>query len=177
MFVDFELLEDSKGSLHRCRPSARPDVLRKRDLLKSECYQRGIHLRLMPHLFSLAKSNSSTVRNRKDTESGKTSTEILWKLDWVFEGMDTVLSDTCVSETSIVKDLINRFMDDSWKLGPTRDKLIAHDCPIDTDKICVFLQNHQQNEIPIDITQTVSQVLATHAILEYPTFRIKHSLS
>ena len=145
-------------------------------MLKSECYQRNIHLRLMPHVFSLAKSNSSTIRNRKDPESGKTSTEILWKLDWRFEGVtNTLLSDTCISETYIIKDLIERFFNDTWKLGPTRDRLIRNGCVFELNEgTSVFLVNHQQCHIPIEnLDQTLRQALETHAILEYPTFVIR----
>lgn len=131
----------------------------------------------MPHVFTLAQSNSSTVRNRKDAETEQTSTEILWKLDWHFENLDRILSDTCVSENKSLEELIERFLNDSWKLGPTRQILEACEAPVDLNAMDVFLVNHQQNELPVNLASSVKEALTNHAILEYPTFRIRHRTS
>ena len=170
LIIDFNLLEDSQSTLYRCRTTAKPDHLRKRDKLKSECYQRSIHLKLMPHVFSLAKSNSSTIRSRKDAE-GNPATEIMWKVDWKFVSVDTTLSDTCVSETKTIRELLTRFFDNSWKLGPTRHLFTGTDASV--DRLMVFLINYQKQEVQVALDATLREALRDQAILEYPTLIVK----
>ena len=124
----------------------------------------------MPHVFSLAKSNSSSIRNRKDDE-GHPTTEILWKVDWKFETVDTVLSDTCISESKTLRELITRFFDNTWKLGPTRHLFTGTDVSI--DHLDVFLVNYQQQQVPVSLDVTLREALRDQAILEYPTFHLR----
>lgn len=169
--LDFDLLEDSQTSLFRCRPTARPDHLRKRDKLKSECYQRGTHLKLMPHVFSMAQTNSTTIRNRKE-ESGESTCEILWRVDWRFVSKDTVLTDTCVSEHKTIAELLSRFIDNSWKLGPTQH-LFSGEERLDPQRLSVWLVNFQKEEVRVDASLSIREALRDQAILEYPTFVIR----
>lgn len=168
--LDFTLLDDSQTTLYRCRPTAKPEHLRKRDKLKSECYQRATHLKLMPHVFTLAQSNSTTLRNRKDAD-GNPFTEILWKIDWKFEPNETTLSDTCVSESKTLRELIDRFFDNTWKLGPTRHLFV--DSITSIDQLDIFLINFQKSQIRMNPDVSLRESLRDQAILEYPTFVIQ----
>ena len=171
--IDFNFLDESNTLLYRCRSTARPDHLRKRDKLKSECYHRGIHLKLMPHVFSLAESNSTTIRNRKD-EEGNASVEIMWKVDWNFESKGVVLTDTCVSETKALNELLQRFIDNTWKLGSTENVFSSPNASV--DHLEVFLVNYQKAEIKVDSTLSLRDAMRDQAILEYPTFIIRENL-
>lgn len=175
LFSDFDLLDEANTTLYRCRPNAKPDLLRKRDKLKSECYQRNIHLKLMPHVFSMAQKNSSTIRSRKEnvegTETQSVSTEILWRTEWVFTEISQTLSDTCVSETRSIRDLLSRFFDDSWKLGPTRH-MFANTAIDSVDDLNVFLVSVTKDEVPMNLDVPLREALSGQSFIEYPVFHI-----
>lgn len=124
----------------------------------------------MPHVFSLAQANSSTIRNRKD-EQGTASCEIMWKVDWNFESAGKVLSDTCVSETKTVEELLSRFFADTWKLGPTRQFFTDPEASAST--MDVFLINYQKQEVRLDPTLPLRDALRDQAILEYPSLIVR----
>ena len=126
----------------------------------------------MPHVFSLAQSNSTTIRNRKDPETETTSTEILWKIDWKFDGIDQTLSDTCISETKTITELLERFFDNTWKLGPTRHLFIKSDIE-SPSQLSIFLLNATQTEIPMNPSTPLKESLSGQTLLEYPVFRIR----
>lgn len=169
--IDFDLLEESSTTLYKCRPNAKPDLLRKRDKLKSECYQRNIHLKLMPHVFSLARSNSSTIRNRKDATTESVTSEILWKVDWIFEDIKQTLTDTCLSETKTVRESLARFFDDSWKLGQTRHIFDSAGIGASTE-LEVFLINATKEKIPMNMDLPLRDAMAGQTLLEYPVFHV-----
>ena len=124
----------------------------------------------MPHVFSLAQSNSSTIRNRKD-ESGNMLVDIMWKVDWKFLGSGKLLSDTCVSESKTLAELISRFIDNTWKLGPTVDLFTSAN--VTTSNLEIFLINYQNQEVKVDPNLTLREAMKDQAILEYPTFIIR----
>ena len=124
----------------------------------------------MPHVFSLAQGNSSTIRNRKD-EHGVVSVEILWKVDWSFPGTNLTLTDTCVGESKSLEELLMRFIDNTWKLGSTGQLFKqARDSVSGLD---VYLVNYQKEEVKIDLKFSIREALQDQAILEYPTFIIR----
>jgi len=152
----------------------------------------------MPHVFSLAKSNSSTVRNRRETTSTiptddhptegndaedqanqgevetktqKVYTEILWKIDWVFKDINQTLSDTCMSETRTLRELLDRFFNDTWRLGPTLH-LFANTKISGTQDLSVFLITASKDEILMNIDVPIREALNGQAIIEYPVFHI-----
>jgi hypothetical protein len=127
----------------------------------------------MPHVFSLAESNSTTIRNRKD-EEGNASVEIMWKVDWNFESKGVVLTDTCVSETKALNELLQRFIDNTWKLGSTENVFSSPNASV--DHLEVFLVNYQKAEIKVDSTLSLRDAMRDQAILEYPTFIIRENL-
>ena len=86
--------------------------------------------------------------------------------------MDTVLTDTCVSETKTIAELISRFFDNSWKLGSTRHLFPGTD-ELRIDSMVVTLVNFQKEEVKVDPSVPIRQALKDHAILEYPTFVIR----
>lgn len=127
----------------------------------------------MPHVFSLAQSNSTSLRNRKDAE-GASTIEILWKVDWRFESTQKLLTDICVSENLSLEELLGRFVDNTWKLGTT-DGLFQRSPP-SVDKLEVFLVNYQKEEVRVDTKQSLRDSMRDQAILEYPTFIIRERL-
>jgi hypothetical protein len=169
--LDYDLLEDSTTALYRCRPTAKPDHLRKRDKLKSECYQRGTHLKLFPHVFELARCNSSTLRNRKEEGSDVVNQEILWRIEWKFDN-NVVLTDTCVSETKTLRELLSRFFDNSWKLGPTR-----HMFPnewTDLDQFEIYLNDFKNNKIILNLDSTIMENFRDKCFIEFPHLLLQY---
>jgi hypothetical protein len=144
----------------------------------------------MPHVFSLAKSNSSTVRNRKETASAatdipeiegtednvpqKTVTEILWKIDWVFQDIHKTLSDNCISENRTIRESLDRFFNDTWKLGPTRH-LFEGSGISGVDDLQVRLVTASKEDLLVNINVPIREALNGHAIIEYPVFHIQKS--
>ncbi len=151
---------------------AKPEVLRKRDKLKSECYQRNIHLKLMPHVFSKARSNSSTIRMRKDPASENVACEILWKVEWNFEDIGQSLTDTCLSETKTIRESLARFFDDTWKLGQTRH-LFAASGITGLTQFSVTLSNATQDQIVMNVDVSYRKPMADQTLLEYPIFNVR----
>lgn len=127
----------------------------------------------MPHVFSLAQSNSSTIRNRKD-EDGSNQVEIMWKVDWKFLSSGKLLSDTCVSESKTLVELISRFIDNTWKLGPSTD--LFSNANITPHSLEIFLINYQNQEVKMDPNLTLRESMKDQAILEYPTFIIRERI-
>jgi hypothetical protein len=144
----------------------------------------------MPHVFSLAKSNSSTVRNRKETLAVElndeveteipaetqtqqtTVTEILWKIDWVFKDMNKTLSDNCMSETKSIQECLDRFFNDTWKLGPTRHMFEGSEISC-ADQLDVFLITASKDELLMNTRIPIREALNGQAIIEYPIFHIR----
>jgi hypothetical protein len=124
----------------------------------------------MPHVFSLAQGNSTSLRNRKHAE-GVATIEILWKVDWKFESVDKVLTDICVSENLTLEELLTRFVENTWKLGST-DGLFRRKSP-SNEQLEVFLINYQKEEVKVDTKLSLRDSMRDQAILEYPTFIIR----
>lgn len=97
--------------------------------------------------------------------------EIMWKVDWKFESIDKVLTDTCVSETKTVDELLSRFFDDTWKLGPTKHLFPASHSS--AGAFDVFLVNFQKQEVPVNSKLSLREALRDQAILEYPTLIVR----
>ena len=129
----------------------------------------------MPHVFTLAQSNSTTIRNRKDPETEKSTTEILWKIEWKFEDIDQTLSDTCISENKTITELLERFFDNTWKLGPTRHLFMKSGIESSAD-LPVYLLNATRAEIPMNCAIPLREALSGQTLLEYPVFRIRKTI-
>ena len=127
----------------------------------------------MPHVFTLAQGNSSTIRNRKD-EDGNVSIEIMWKVDWNFASRGSTLTDTCVSENKTLDELLTRFLENTWKLGQTKHLFEASRTSV--DGLDVYLVNYQKQEIKVDPKLSLREAMKDQAILEYPTFIIREPL-
>lgn len=130
----------------------------------------------MPHVFSMAQKNSSTIRSKKETDEGTQSvsvaSEILWKIDWVFVDLNQTLSDTCVSETRTIRELLTRFFDDTWKLGPT--KHLFQDSGINSpSELQILLLSITKEKIPMNIDVPLREALNGQSFIEYPVFHIR----
>ena len=133
----------------------------------------------MPHVFSMAQKNSSTIRSRKDTteetQCVSVSSEILWKVDWVFTDIKQTLSDTCVSETRSIRELLCRFFEDTWRLGPTMH--LFQDSGISSaSDLQVFLLSVTREEIPMNIDVPLREALNGQSFIEYPIFHIRRQI-
>lgn len=126
----------------------------------------------MPHVFSKARSNSSTVRMRKDLNSESVSCELLWKVEWKFEDVGQSLTDTCLSETKTIRESLGRFFDDTWKLGQTRHLFAASGISGSTEFV-VTLSNATQEEIPMNMDLSIREAMAGQTLLEYPIFHVR----
>jgi hypothetical protein len=127
----------------------------------------------MPHLFTLAQGNSTSIRNRKDTE-GAHSLEILWKVDWRIEPSGKVLTDVCVSENKSLDELISRFIENKWQLGSTEGAFQGQG--ITVGDLDIFLVNYQKQEVKVEYQMTLREAMRDQAILEYPTFIIRERI-
>lgn len=130
----------------------------------------------MPHVFSMAQKNSSTIRSRKDvtvdTQSASVSSEILWKIEWIFVDLKQTLSDTCVSETRTIRDLLSRFFDDTWRLGSTKHIFENSEISSPAD-LQVFLVSVTKEEIPMNMDVPLRDALNGQSFIEYPVFHIR----
>ena len=130
----------------------------------------------MPHVFSMAQKNSSTIRSRKDvteeTQSVSVSSEILWKIEWIFVDLKQTLSDTCVSETRTIRDLLSRFFDDTWRLGSTKHIFENSEISSPAD-LQVFLVSVTKEEIPMNMDVPLRDALNGQSFIEYPVFHIR----
>ena len=121
---DFALLENTQTAVTRPVKSDNCSLSysQKRAALKKLCYERGIWLKTMPTVFVRAKINTSHVRKR---------TELWWRVEWHFPSIQStvsdhlILTDSFVDETIPVGDLVNRFLDNSWKVAPVKHQLVA----------------------------------------------------
>jgi hypothetical protein len=124
----------------------------------------------------MAQRNSSIIRSRKEavegSETASISSEIMWRIDWVFMDIDKTLSDTCVSETRSISDLLGRFFDDTWKLGATKH-LFDISVIKSVSDLDVFLVSVTKEEIPMKTDVSLRESLNGQSFIEYPVFHIR----
>jgi hypothetical protein len=67
--------------------------------------------------------------------------------------------------------LISRFIDNTWKLGPSTH--LFSNANVTTADLEIFLINNQNQEVKMDPNLTLRDSMKDQAILEYPTFIIR----
>ena len=175
---DFHFLEQAQTVINRKAGSEGKS--QKRALLKKECWERNIHLKLFPNVFSKAKTNTSHVRKAKQgpEETGvSTGKEIWWRVSWIFQVRDETitLTDTCVSEYATLHSLLLRFFENNWKAQPTKHQLLEFAPAFTSDTLNITLHGYP-NEV-LSPEMKLGETLKNKQIYEYPVFTLTISSS
>ena len=162
---DFTLLESTQTAVTRPVKSEQSvSAAQKRSALKKLCYDRGIWLKTLPCVFARARFNTSHVRRK---------TELWWRIEWHFpsvvkaDGCPLVLTDTYVEETSCLKDLVDRFFHNTWKIAPVKHQLVSLE-----DKTLEFFLATDQTK-PLDPHASLKDILRGKTIYEFPVILVK----
>jgi len=112
---DYNLLDETSMSLDRTErilenilpKNEKPGkLLQRRNAVKDTAKRRRLDVWLAPPQFSVVKSNFSKV--------DPTTKALKWTVTWVFKKADVRLTEPLLSETTIVKEAVDRFFNNTW---------------------------------------------------------------
>ncbi|CAC5420736.1 Box C/D snoRNA protein 1 [Mytilus coruscus] len=148
------------------RKREKPNFLRE---LHKQAKRRKIDLQIMPYPMDKRKNNATTYNFRSQT--------ILWQIKWIFPKSDGCYIDTRVSEKSIFKDLLKKYIDPTESDPVYRQKLKEYTKKgLDECNLYMKVEGHPANDLRyfmLDKDKSILDNLEGITVVEYPIIYVE----
>ncbi|XP_070531831.1 box C/D snoRNA protein 1-like [Ptychodera flava] len=171
LLSDYRFLED----VDRKADSITRDQRRKHRTLPKHLYNlvrmarlRKVTVKILPYVFTKRKINSSMFSTRDQ--------EILWHIEWIFPQCEVKYSDRRISETTLLKNVLEKYVDPS-KGDPVIRQRLKKYVSAGLDNITLFMkvENRSAQSVRyhlLNMNQTIADNLLNKYIVEYPTIHV-----